>query len=227
MAPTLKANQADFLELKADLETLKTRVLELEKANKQLLSKLNEKNKSNDSSSPSSFTSWTNMIKGKKTPVDKLIVLNAVANEEQSRNSKKKNILISGIPDSKNDSKEDRISDDSTEVAKLLVSLDLGNLKPKFIRRIQSKNPSNKGPSPVLVEFPEEENVITILAASYNKRKDKQMENIFINRDLTEAQRLQEFELRKQKRELNGKLKEDSEFYYGIRRNQLTKITKK
>ena len=91
------------------------------------------------------------------------------------------------------------------------------------MRRLKSKD-TNK-PGPIIIELSDVCFRNPLLLAAKRLREKEAYKSIYISPDLTEAQRSLDYDLRKKRNEANSTLAEDSPFQYGIRGDQLVKIT--
>ena len=149
-------------------------------------------------------------------------IINTVSNENKEIERRQKNVIIFGIKESKKTDVAEKKRDDENEIELLLneVHMDKSVVSRSF--RLKSK----KGISPIIVEFNYKEERNNFIKKSYRK-----FEHIYVNPDLTEAQRNLDKQLREKCRELNKplNLKDDWDnvkSYYVIRNNQVVKINK-
>lgn len=105
----------------------------------------------------------------------------------------------------------------------LLKTIGKENVKPIHLRRFKSKNAAK--PGPILLELSEGERN-PLLLASKKLREKQDFKEVYICPDLTEAERLQDFELRKKRNDLNSKLDANSPFRYAIRGNEIVRFKK-
>ena len=89
----------------------------------------------------------------------------------------------------------------------------------------------DKQGGPIIVELTEEGQRNEVMIADRNlsiEKKDLEMKDIFINPDMTLAERKADFDLRQERNKRNKRNKELSNepFRWGIRGNELTKIRK-
>ncbi len=68
--------------------------------------------------------------------------------------------------------------------------------------------------------------IYKVLFAAKSLRGIEGYKNIYLGPDLTEAERLLDFQLRKKRNEMNNKLEKDSPFRYAIRGNQIVRFKK-
>jgi len=100
------------------------------------------------------------------------------------------------------------------------------NVKPLKIWRLRSKSDSNK-PGPVLVELGDVTERNSILCVSKKLVGSEDYKSVFISPDLTEAERLLDYELRTERNKLNNGLTSDTQFRYGIRDNKVIKLKRR
>jgi hypothetical protein len=91
-------------------------------------------------------------------------------------------------------------------------------------------NEKNNGkPNLVLVELNNKEDRFSIMKAAKSLKDNETYKDVFINFDLTPAQRVMQMELNKKRKELNDKDKTKEatvDYYWGIRSNKIVKINK-
>jgi len=182
----------------------------------------------NAANSSKSICEWTQIVKQgrqNKKPTEQLVATNVAINELDERKRRAKNIIIYGISESTNENIETKLKDDEIKVNEIFKLINQENIKPKYVRRLRSK--TNSKPGPILIELEEDSLRNKILASAKILRNNEQHKNIYVSPDLTEAQRLQDFNLRTERNKMNAQRKQDDPFWYGIRGNQIVKFKKK
>jgi hypothetical protein len=194
----------DISKLKIDIETAKKQTA----------------NTSNISSN------WVQVIKqgakNAKKPAAQLAVANATISEMNEREKRKKNVIIHGVTESARENLTDKRADDDAKIKEIFKTVGKEDVEPIYFRRLRSKDTSR--PGPILVELSDAAIRNPLLLAAKKLRESESHKSVFISPDLTEAERSLDYELRKQRKEANEKLEQNSPFRYGIRGNQLVKI---
>ena len=149
-------------------------------------------------------------------------IINTVSNENKEIERRQKNVIIFGIKESKKTDVAEKKRDDENEIELLLNEAHMDKSVVSRSFRLKPK----KIISPIIVELNYKEVRNNFIKKSYRK-----FEHIYVNPDLTEAQRNLDKQLREKCRELNKplNLKDDWDnvkSYYVIRNNQVVKINK-
>ena len=184
-----------------------------------------EINKAAESSK--SISDWSLIVKQgiqKKKPTEQLMVTNVAINELDERKRRAKNVIIYGVTESTKESIEMKSKEDESKVNEIFKLINQENVIPKFVRRLRSK--TNK-PGPILVELAENILRNTILASAKKLRSNVAHKYIYLSPDLTEAQRLHDFNLRTERNKMNQARPDNDPFWYGIRGNKIIKFKKK
>jgi len=180
----------------------------------------NDLNK-NSTTPVSNVNKWaTASAKVIKKPVEQLIVVSAAINEANDREKRKDKVVIFGLAESKNLVEAERLREDLSKVEKMVSEMG-STASVKFVKRLRSK--SNK-PGPVLVGLSDAADRNPLLLKAKKLRELGEYKSVYVCPDLTEAQRLEDQELRKRRDELNKNRKEGDPFRYAIRGNQITKF---
>jgi hypothetical protein len=156
---------------------------------------------------------------------DEINVINAIAIENDDIKKRECNVIISGLANSTGDNIE---KDDETKIENLFAAISFEKTKMKRSKRFTNKK-SNNQPNLVLVELNNKEDRFSIMKAAKALKNNHSYEDVFINFDLTPAQRVMQMELNKKRKELNDKDKTKEtavKFYWGIRSNKIVKINK-
>ena len=158
-------------------------------------------------------------------PTHQIEVINSVTNEQVERERRKKNVVVFGVPVSGNKTQEKQENDDKGFIERTFRALKIDVKKIKFIRRFRS-NPTNNRPPPILIQLSSENDRQIVLSAAKDLRKLSEYKDVFINPDLTEAQRILNKQLREDRKKLNQKeIENSSNIRYGIGRNGFRKYT--
>lgn len=153
-------------------------------------------------------------------------IIQAIRIEQLDNESREKNILLMGVispPESLDlAAKKDQ---DWRNIDKIFEKCDLN---PNMIKRwTRFKKTHNSPHEPIIkVELYHRDDVYVTLRASRKLKDSTGKSNIFINPDLTPAQRHAEKTLITKRNELNKKLPSNSTTYYGIRNGVIKSITK-
>ena len=151
------------------------------------------------------------------------MVVNMVTIEQEQKRRKAKNVILFGVKESSKENVDDMKKEDENCVFNVLKAIGKEDIKPTFIKRIKSKKLNI--PGPILVELPNEADRNPVLASA-KKLAKSEYKDVYISPDLTEAERLLEYELRTERNKLNQSLEQSSPFRYGIRNNQIIRINK-
>jgi len=207
---------------KTDIENLKTKNLELEKLiEKKCKECVEEVQNENRSSLKNNVQNWSTIAKsGLKQPVEQLIVVNAAINETKDRERRKKNVIVFGLTESTQVVEIEKQADDKKRVEKIINQTG-ASATVTFIRRFKSKS---ERPGPILVGLSEAADRNPLLLKAKNLRSSEEHKNIYIAPDLTDAERMEDRNLRKRRDELNQQRASGEPFRYAIRGNQIVKF---
>lgn len=167
-----------------------------------------------------------------------------IAKENKSKNRIENNIVISGIEINLADNQTQKEKEDEEKVEQILGSLGLGKEtieKQSLIKlkdRINSTVPTWKDSKMIRIEFKESKHKILALKNAKNLRTESELENYYVNPELTEIERSIEKQLRDERNkrnaalpnlEDNGRLRygidnRDKKYYWVIRGSQLRQI---
>ena len=115
---------------------------------------------------------------------------------------------------------EQNLEHDKKKIDEILMKIG-AKAKPTFFKRMRGRD--NK-PGPILVGLPEVADRNPILLGAKELRNDESFGKVFISPDLTEAERYDDYLLRKKRDELNNGREPNSPFRNAIRGNQITKF---
>lgn len=167
---------------------------------------------------------WVNAVnKNLKKPKEQLVVVNAAINEQQERKKRENNIIIYGLKESTNNDIAKKKDDDSLAVGNVLKAIGMQHISLTHIYRLKSK--INSKPGLIKIELSEGERN-PILFAAKNLKDLPEFKGVYLCPDRTEAEKLQDYELRKKRNELNSTLAETSPFRYAIRSNGIVRYKK-
>ncbi len=192
--------------------------------------------------------SWTTIAsKNVKKPAEQIAVINTFSIELADKKKREKNLIVFGVPISKKKDEKLQNEDDLLKIKDIFNSMEYSvkhdNLDEmisddnddndtlenrfgiKFIRRLKPKTGDTR-PPPIIVEIVDANEKKTILSYSRKLRSDSNFKNVYINPDMTEAERKLDYDLRMRRNDLNKHLPADSPFRFGIRGNEVTKIRK-
>jgi len=156
---------------------------------------------------------------------DEINVINAIAIENDDIKKRECNVIISGLTNSTGDNIE---KDDETKIENLFAAISFEKTKMKRSKRFTNEKNNGK-PNLVLVELNNKEDRFSIMKAAKSLKDNETYKDVFINFDLTPAQRVMQMELNKKRKELNDKDKTKEatvDYYWGIRSNKIVKINK-
>lgn len=206
-------------ELSSVVTTLLDRIKALEEIN---LNNQNSNN-SNATSKPLFSDLFANKNKTSKLSNDEINVINAITMENEEIKKRECNLILSGLPESNG---ENQVKDDETKINELFTAINFDKTKMKRFVRFKN-NTNNDKPKLILIEMKNKDDRLTIMKAAKNL-KSSNYNNVYINFDLTPAQRVRSSELNKKRKEFNLRdATDDKDFYWGIRSNDLIKIKKK
>lgn len=212
------------LQLSEKVKLLENR--ETEKNNELNKLKTDLETAKNSIKSTSISNEWVQVVKqgskNAKKPTDQLDVANATISEIKEREKRRKNVIIHGVPESTKEVLTDKRAEDEQKIKEILEVIGKNEVKPAYSRRLRSKDSSK--PGPILVELNESATRNPLLLAAKKLRETTNYKSVYISPDLTEAERKLDYELRKERNDLNSKLEENSPFRHVIRGNQIIKL---
>nr|XP_047129682.1 uncharacterized protein LOC124809582 [Hydra vulgaris] len=126
-------------------------------------------------------------------------MLNCVANENKDRMKRDKNLIVFGIPASTKKEPNEKQVDDENKIKELLTNVKINSDNIIKCFRLRSKDPNK--PPPIIVETTDTVARNNIVKAAWRK-----FEGIYVNPDLTEAQRRQDRQLRDELKKKNEPL---------------------
>ena len=155
-----------------------------------------------------------------KLPIKQVETMNSIVLEQKQRDEKKQNVIIFGF---KKGLKSD-IETDKLEINKLFESIDLDKKIIKSINRFKSKKDEI---TPVIVTLDANVNRNIVLGAARKLLSIQAYKGVYINPDMTEAQRYLDFQLRSERKRLNEEESSNMQpFRWGIRGENLRRFKK-
>ena len=152
-------------------------------------------------------------VEGKKlnrTP-QQIEVLNSVVSEQRERERRKRNVIVFGVPMSSKTTPEGQDADDKGFIERAFRAIKADVKKIKNIRRFKA-NPSSNRPAPILIQLYGDGDRSVILKAAKELRKLTEYCEVYINPDMTEAERILENSLK----DIDSSLKKIEKNEYGI-----------
>jgi hypothetical protein len=168
-----------------------------------------------------------------KKPEAEIYFLAKVRQEQSESERIKRNVIISGIPETGNDENE-KLTNDNGRVEEVLNAVGLS--RNTVQRQVRLRSPMNPNAKLILVEFTEVEHRDTALKRSGVLKTNQSFKDVYLNQDMTKAERVAERDLRKERNELNASLPDKDgvgrqrgehngrKFYWGIRSGELRRI---
>ena len=124
-------------------------------------------------------------------------VLNSAADEINEQKRRKKNLIVFGIPISKQKEALNRKKNDEEEINKILAYINYGKKIETDIIRFKPKS-ETETVTPILIKFKDEKTRNEILQKAKKLREKSAYEKIYLNPDLTVAQQYNFKQLREQ-----------------------------
>jgi hypothetical protein len=225
-----KSQSAKINDLNKIIETLVKKITNLEEKVNVIDSNSVEMKDANNIQLNSNKPLFSDLFKSKETENMSFEVKN-IYNIQQDlleRDNKKNNIIIYGLPIDKFENNDIDFDSDNLKIDKMLtkVSVDLSKIV-KF-KRLINKSGIITNP-PILIEFKEYNEKINLLKKSSEIRKFSEYEKIYINEDLTTAQRIINKDLIQLRNNLNTQHNTKDvnvNYYYTIRNFKVVKKLK-
>jgi hypothetical protein len=160
-------------------------------------------------------------------PEKQVEVVNTVLSEQRERERRANNVIIFNINELVSSSNEQQTKHDESSVLNLLTKINIDTSKVKFIRRF-NKNPNNNNnnnkPAPILVRLESPEIKGKVLFNAKNLINMNEFKGIFINPDLTPAERVLGKQMREERNRLNQiETRNNSEYRWRIRGGKFSK----
>lgn len=168
---------------------------------------------------------WVNVAtknKPKKSEAQ-LDIINTMTIEANDRSKRENNVVIFGLPVSSKALVEEKIKEDENMIRTLFNDLSLDKDKICKIHRLKQGINASR-PPPVVIHLSTLQDRNNVLKAAKNLKSMNR--SVFINPDLTIAERHLANQLRTEAKKRNSERKPDDikKFYFGIRDNQVKKI---
>jgi hypothetical protein len=135
-------------------------------------------------------------------PLQQKEVINSVVTEQQERYRRRKNVIVFVLPVSMKSSKQDQENDDKREIDRILTKLNVDTKCITYTRRFRSTNVGSR-PPPVLVQLINESDKFAVLKAAKELRKIDGYKDVYINPDMTQAERILDKQMRESRYQLN------------------------
>ena len=218
------------------LSDIFTRVDKLEKTNTELLKTIEEQNneikllKENKTpaTNPVNFADILKRGDDNKLPKESLNIINLITDEKADVKRRENNIVISGLEEPTGTDDANSKKDNET-VRKILDELKI-NVTIKKNTRLGKKIGNPAKDRPLLITLNDKVQVLPILKAFNKSKEGSNYERIYFNKDLTEAERLKEYNLRQLRKKKNDDLglsKDKKDYRFCIRNNQIVKVNEK
>jgi len=210
-------------ELEQAISLLKTENSNL----KQKIEVLESNSVSNDNNNTNNNTNssgWAAIVaKGKKKSNDQSNLLLAASKETKEQIEKEKNVIIHGLKLSTKTEEAEIKNDDKMELDKVLNAMKFDKSdKIKSYYRLKT----NSKPEPLIVVFDNLSTRNYALKLSKNLADTEYKKKVFVNPDMTEAQRINFKRLWLERNEKNDKNDDKDNYYYGIRNDKVVKLAK-
>jgi len=215
-----KILKADNANLKLEMEKLLKAFTNLE----QMVKKSSTQAINNTGASPQPLL-FSSIVSGKTARVaptqNEINVLNAYTTERNDMELRERNVLIMGDTNTTDD-----LAKKTVEEIFTAINIDIKKIKTVY-RFKQSAN--NTHPPIIKVCLANKDDRLEVLKASKNLRNKPMFAKIYINPDLTFAQRNLEKKLIAERKKLNDQRltsqnEDDKKFYYGIRNGVIKRI---
>lgn len=181
---------------------------------------------------------WTDMVAGNKKNDAVSAMLAVVKTELKKEDRLLNNIVVSGLAETTD---ENAKSEEDQKVQKLLnlLEIDASSVKRRTRLRKPGQNPNPLKPSLLLIEFKEQTTAEKAVANARRLVKSEEFKRVYVNRDKTEADRVAEANLRKERNERNKSLphvmdesrglrygidEKKKKFYWAIRNGELARV---
>ncbi|CAF0714789.1 unnamed protein product [Brachionus calyciflorus] len=168
-------------DMKAEVDELKKTVADKDEEIKKI-----------KESSTTNTCSYAAMLKGTKNTEAENVLLAKISKENKEKRRKENNIIISGLPEKNDGNVEEKKEYDNEKVNKILNILELDSEHEiKKYTRLKPSNP-NKKSDMIVVELNSKKKVTTALKNSKELKNNEEFKNVYINRDLSLAERNRE-----------------------------------
>lgn len=190
-------------------------------------------NSGNATAAKVGMKSYASVVRGQ--PVKNAAnVLELIIKEKREATSKRMNVVVSGLPEGKDDK-----ADNDEILNALMTAFSLGPNRGMWTGSVKSRRVGKSRddqPRMAFVEFSDKATRDTILLSASKLKRDKKYSKVYIRPDLIKYEVLMERELRKERNERNAKLpnvdgdhrydidKTGKEWYWGVRWGELRHI---
>ena len=136
-------------------------------------------------------------------------ITNSILSEQADRERRKNKLVIFGIPvhsssaTEESAKKKEEADEDKKNTDLVFQAMGVDLTKVKTVHRFRVRQESNR-PPPVLVELTDETARTNFLQSAKKLRKIAMFKDVFVNADLTEKERIQQRELREQRRAIGA-----------------------
>ena len=122
---------------------------------------------------------YASIVKGKKNNELENVILAKVAKELKEKESKQKNIIISGIKEADSTlTSEEKVKEDKENIEKILRKIQIEETTMKKFFRLRKNNTSGQ-PGIIIVEFHNLEDQISAIKNSRFLKNDDEFKNIY------------------------------------------------
>jgi hypothetical protein len=184
------------------------------------LEKLLEKNEKNPS-----FAAIMSKDTNNKVTKEQIKLINLIDDEESLKKKKVNNLIIFGLEESEKEVGTELIEEEKTKMNDLFKECEIEANFSNLYRVGKERKPNKV--RPICITLDDNSKMLSILKASNKLRKGKNYKNVYINKDLTIAERQKEKELKEEKKRKNTELlakEPETTYRYCIRRNDIVKL---
>jgi hypothetical protein len=162
-----------------------------------------------------------------KTIEAEVQILAKVYREINKTTKIKANLIVSGLPAATGGTEDEKKADDKSRVDALVTALAEDPYIVENHKRINTSN--NDKPSLIIIEFKDPVHAIQALKGAKNLRSIDKYNGVYVNKDMTQTERIIEKRLRDERKRLNAEFTEVDAggltrgrhqgklFYWGIR----------
>lgn len=224
-----KTQSKTINDLKAIIESFDKKIIHLDDKLNLIENKNNNIN-NNNTQPISNKPLFSDLFKSKESENMSFEIKN-IYNIQQDlleRDKKKNNIIIYGLPIDKFENNDIDFDSDNLKIDKMLTKVSVDLSKIVKLKRLINKSGVITNP-PILIEFKEYNEKINLLKKSSEIRKFIEYEKIYINEDLTTAQRIINKDLIQLRNNLNTQHNTKDlnvNYYYTIRNFKVVKKLK-
>ena len=171
-------------------------------------------------------TTYANATKNgttsENTRINHTQLVNKAVDESRERNKREGNVVIFGLPESTKRDELEKQNDEQNQIGTLFAAIkaDTRNI----VKYFRLKASTRGGPAPIVVTVGSVVNRNILLKLAYSNRAS--IQNVYINPDLTQTERIYAKELRQQCKDKNTQLPTDAQTYFGTRNNKIKEIQK-